>query len=312
MSLVEKALRKLQTSRGTLEVGRTPAAAARSEPTVPVQSSSVEELSFDPSRHTSRIVRIDVERLRALKMLPPPSQERQIATQFRSLKRPLIRHALEADQTGDILKRTLMVASALPGDGKTFTTLNLAMSLALELDLRVLLIDADTPKRHLTQTLELDREPGLLDVIAGTRAKVEELILPTEMPRLDILPIGTRSENSTELVASARMAETVMRLAGLYRRGIVLFDSPPILLTNEARSLATILGQIVLVVRAGATPQRAVKDAVDALGENRRVSIVLNCADLDGAAGYYYGHRYGHGYGEDVSSQRPPSSDSSR
>jgi exopolysaccharide/PEP-CTERM locus tyrosine autokinase len=270
-----------------------------------VAAAFVDEPTFDPTRHSNRVVRFDLERLRAAKMLPPPSQERQIAAQFSVVKRPLIAYAQEAAQSNDVLKRTLMVASALPGDGKTFTTLNLAMSLALELDLRVLLIDADTPKRHLTQTLDLDREPGLLDVVAGHKPRIEELILPTDVPRLDILPIGTRSETSTELVASARMAEMVTKLATLYRRGIVLFDSPPILLTNEARTFASILGQVVLVVRAGVTPQRAVKDAVDALGEGRRISVVLNSADLDGATGYYYGHRYGYGYGEDAPLQPP-------
>ena len=304
MSLVEKALRKLQTTRVAPELQpASPAARAERLPVVP--AAFVDEPTFDPRRHTDRVVRLDLERLRAAKMLPPPSQERQIATQFRVVKRPLIAYAQEAAQSNDVLKRTLMVASALPGDGKTFTTLNLAMSLALELDLRVLLIDADTPKRHLTQTLDLDREPGLLDVVAGHKPRIEDLVLPTDVPRLDILPIGTRSETSTELVASARMVETVTKLATMYRRGIILFDSPPILLTNEARTFASILGQVVLVVRAGVTPQRAVKDAVDALGEGRRISVVLNSADLDGATGYYYGHRYGYGYGEDAPAQPP-------
>jgi protein-tyrosine kinase len=311
MSLVEKALRKLQTTRGTPETPQRGAAPAsesrRADVSIPIAEPVpvVEEASFDPHRHTSRIVRIDRERLEGLKVLPPKSQERQMATQFRGIKRPLIRFAQESVATNDVLKRTFMVASALPGDGKTFTTMNLALSLAMESDLRVLLVDADSPKRHLTQTLDLDRERGLLDVLRDDGPKVEEVILPTDVPRLDVLPVGTRSETATELVASMKMRETVHRLATLYRRGIVLFDSPPILLTNESRSLATMLGQIVLVVRAGVTPQRAVKDAVAALGEGLRISLVFNGAELEGAAAYYYGHRYGYGYGEDA--QRPPS-----
>ena len=313
MSLVEKALRKLQTTRGTPEVAqRAPVhESGRGEdgfvpPPTQLPSPAAQptdQVTFDPRAHTSRIVKLDRERLQGLKMLPPKSQEREMGTQFRAIKRPLIKYAQEAE-AGDVLKRTLMVASALPGDGKTFTTINLALSLAMEMDLRVLLIDADSPKRHLTQTLDLDHEPGLLDVLRDEGTNLEDVILPTDVPRLDVLPVGARTDTATELVASAKMRETVSRMATLYRRGIVLFDSPPILLTNESRSLAAMLGQIVLVIRAGVTPQRAVKDAVAALGEGRRISLVLNCADLEGAAAYYYGHRYGYGYGEDAQAQR--------
>jgi len=314
MSLVEKALRKLQTTRGTPEVPQRTAQsvneAQRVEdgfvpPPSPIAHAPAEDLPFDPHRYTSRVVKLDRERLHGLKMLPPKVQEREMATQFRAIKRPLIKYAQEAE-AGDVLKRTLMVASALPGDGKTFTTINLALSLAMEMDFRVLLIDADSPKRHLTQTLDLDHERGLLDVLKGEGTNLEDVILPTDVPRLDVLPVGARTDTATELVASAKMRETVTRLAMMYRRGIVLFDSPPILLTNESRSLAAMLGQIVLVVRAGVTPQRAVKDSVAALGEGRRISLVLNCASLEGAAAYYYGHRYGYGYGEDAQAQRSP------
>jgi protein-tyrosine kinase len=103
------------------------------------------------------------------------------------------------------------------------------------------------------------------------------------------------SESATELLASERMRDVVERLATIYRRGIVLFDSPPILLTNESRALGALLGQIVLVVRAGVTPQQAVKDAVGILGEDRHISLVLNGAELKGPAGYYYGYGYGYG-----------------
>lgn len=310
MSLVEKALRKLQTTRGTPEPHQGSAAplqeSRRSEPSVVDVPAVVEEVAFDPHRYTSRIVRIDRERLEGLRMLAPKAQERVIATQFRAIKRPLIQYAQEAGDTHDFAKRTLMVASALPADGKTFITLNLALSLSLEMDMRILLVDADSPKRHLTQALGLDGERGLLDVLRDDGPSLEEVILPTDIPRLDVLPVGTRSDTATELVASIRMRETVQRMATLYRRGIALFDSPPILLTNESRTLASMVGHIALVVRAGSTPQRAAKDAIAALGEGRRVSLVLNSANLDGAAAYYYGHRYGYGYGEGAGAQGSP------
>jgi protein-tyrosine kinase len=304
MSLVEKALRKLQSGRSAPEASPRllpagPAARAVEARTVSSQASfsaqAAAQQDFDPRKHSSKVVRIDRDQLRSLNMLPPVSQEREIATQFRTIKRPLIQHALESAEMDDVARHTLMVASALPGDGKTFTSLNLALSLAQEMDFTVLLIDADAPKPNLTHNLRLGGEPGLLDVLADPARRVEDVIMATDVPRLHVMPLGTRSETATELVASARMGEVVAHLAALYRRGAVVFDSPPILLTNESRSLASMVGQIVMVVRAGTTPQQAVKDAVSTLGEGRRISLVLNEAKLDGPVGYYYGYQYGYG-----------------
>ena len=241
-----------------------------------------------------KVVAIDRQRLLGLDMLPPESQEHEIATQLRTVKRPLLRYAFESGETVGAPRHTIMVASALPGDGKTFTSLNLALSLAMELDLTVLLVDADALKPQLTRALQLEREPGLLDLLAKPELRAEDTILATDVPRLYVLPAGTHSERSAELLASARMSELVTHLAGLCGRGIVLFDSPPVLLTNESRSLSAMLGQVVLVVRAGVTPQQAVLDAVGLLGEGRHISVVLNGADLKGPAGYYYGYRYGY------------------
>jgi protein-tyrosine kinase len=159
----------------------------------------------------------------------------------------------------------------------------------------VLLIDADVPKPHLTRALELEREPGLLDLLSKPELRAEDVILATDVPGLHMLPAGSHSETANELLASARMKEVVARLAELYGHGIVLFDSPPVLLTNESRSLGAMLGQVVLVVRAGVTPQQAVIDAVGLLGEGRPINLVLNGAELRGPAGYYYGYRYGYG-----------------
>ena len=237
---------------------------------------------------------MDRDRLRALNMLPPATQDREIASQFRAIKRPLLRQLAAAEASDAAAHRHLMVTSALPGDGKTFTSLNLALSLALEMDFTTLLVDADVPKPHLTHTFGLQKEPGLLDVLADPARRVEDVILATDVPRLHLLPAGTHSETASELLASARMAEVVAHLGALYRRGIVLFDSPPVLLTTESRALGAMLGQIVLIVRAGVTPQQAAKDAIRILGEGARINLVLNGAELEGPIGYYYGYRYGH------------------
>jgi len=305
MSLVEKALRKLQAGKTALEPRPVAAPSAVTHaadprprqtrpPAIPVAPAPgpASAPTFEP--RNSEILRLNTEELRSQGVLPPMNQEREIATQFRTIKRPIIRFANEAEAANDLTRRTVMVASALPGDGKTFTSMNLAMSLALELDFTVLLVDADAPKPRMSNTLRIEGKPGLLDVLSDPKRDVQDCILATDVPRLHVLPVGRQSERATELLASARMGEIVTQLAALYRRGIVLFDSPPILLTNESRSLGAMLGQIILVVRAGITPQQAVKDAIAILGEGRRISLVLNSAELSGPAGYYYGHGYGY------------------
>ena len=305
MSLVEKALRKLQASRPAPETPPIPVrhgnAAALHERAPKIPAAVVQPLppivEFDPRTRNSKIVAIDRDRLRSVNMLPSIAQEREIAGQFRAIKRPLMRQLLEFAGSESGTAHTVMVASALPSDGKTFTSLNLALSLALEMDFTVLLVDGDAPKPHLTHTFGLEREPGLLDVLADPKRNVEDVILATDVPGLHFLPTGTRSETAAELLASARMSEVVAQLGSLYRRGMVLFDSPPVLLTSESRTLAAMLHHVVLVVRAGVTPQQAVKDAVGILGAAAHVSLVLNDAQLDGPIGYYYGHQYGHELG---------------
>ncbi len=300
MSLVEKALQKLQSARPAapppLPPRAAPSAPLRGTGRPPVEHAapSLPQVSPDDFRADgAKLLHLNHDQLRSALMLPPVSQERELSDQFRAIKRPLIDYAQAG--SAETAKRTIMVASALPGDGKTFTSLNLALSLALETELHVLLVDADAPKPHLTRTFELQDRPGVLDLLTDHNRAVESVIVPTDVPRLDFAPWGTVSESATELLASERMRDVVERFASIYRRGIVLFDSPPILLTNESRALGAILGQIVLVVRAGVTPQQAVKDAVGILGEDRHISLVLNGAELRGPAGYYYGYGYGYG-----------------
>ena len=310
MSLVETALQKVR-SRGAPAKTRpeTPGdtAAPPVERTLEVPAlASQAAAPVAPVSSPSRVVVIDRDALRAVGMLPPASQERELSHQFRAIKRPLIQRAAEAP-TADVSPRTLMISSALPGDGKTFTSLNLALSLAMEREFRVLLVDADAPKPHLSRTFGLEGQPGLLDLLADSTRRVESVIYRTDVPQLDLMPAGGGSAAATELLASARMREVAARLAALYGRGMVLFDSPPVLLTSESRSLAAFLGQIVVVVKAGTTPQQAVRDTVQLLGQPARMSLVLNHADLAGPMGYYYGYRYGYGHAQQEEGAAPDS-----
>jgi protein-tyrosine kinase len=289
MSLVEQALKKLQASRGGVAPSTEPARApARPAPGAnPGETARNAAIVAPVPPRSSRVVPVDRDALRRAALMPSAESERVVTQQFRQIKRPLVANALGRGAKQLPNGHIIMLASALPGDGKTFTSLNLALSIALEKDVRVLLVDADVAKVHLSRTLGVQNDTGLLDVLRDESLDVESVILDTDVPNLSVLPAGKPSETATELLASTRMADIVARLGAADRQRIVLFDTPPLLLTTESRALAASAGQIVLVIGAGATPQKAVFDALDLLGEGRPVSLVLNQCDEGSQQGYY-------------------------
>lgn len=308
MSLVERALKKLQESRGA-------AAAADSSPdAAPIRPRSAGTIRLDgdaaavqrPAAHTqepipfeppTRTVVIDRNALRAMQLLPPTNVERLIANQYQQIKRPLVASALGKSGNPIAKGHLIMLASALSGEGKTFTSINLALSMALEQDSEVLLVDADVAKPHVTRIFGLQAERGLLDLLVDSTVHAESLILPTNVPGLSILPAGRPLANATELLASERMQQVAAQLCAARTRRIVLFDSPPLLLSTESRALVGVAGQVVLVVRAESTSQKAVMDALEAIGENKPVSLILNQSEAAPSTGYY-----GYGtYGDSVS-----------
>lgn len=285
MSLVERALKKIQESRGNAPPPNDPpviASAPRSRVVRPEAQTPAREIETP-----ARVVHIDREALRTKQILPPPASERRLADEYRQIKRPLIENALGRSETALANGHLIMMASALPGDGKTFTSVNLALSMALEKDVSVVLVDADVAKPHVSELFGLAQERGLLDVLRDESLNVESLILPTDVPGLSILPAGKPSSTATELLASTRMERILAQLSARDPHRILLLDSPPLLLTSESRVLASIAGQVVLVVKADNTPQQAVLDALDLLGESKSVGLVLNQSDESRHAGYY-------------------------
>ncbi len=283
MSLVERALNKMRDAQAAISAGRAP------EPATPLApGGTVRVENNQPKLHLNR------EALRAAEILPPVSQERRLADEYRQIKRPLIAGSLAPRGGGQRPNgHLIMVASALPGDGKTFTTVNLALSMAAEKDVSVLLVDADVAKPHISRLLGLQDQPGLLDLLQDDQLDVESMILPTDVPGLSVLPAGRWVPTATELLASNRMERIATQIGARDPSRIVLFDSPPLLLTSESRALAMVVGQVVLVVRAGHTPQRAVFDALEFLGEGKSVGLVLNQSEEPSTGGYYDYHGHG-------------------
>jgi exopolysaccharide/PEP-CTERM locus tyrosine autokinase len=311
MSIVEKAIAKLQATRRAAEGVR-----ARPLPPTTIVGRVVEHRAPDAPRvhdgrrreqvgNPAKRLRIDYDALRLNGLLPPEHQERELAQQYRNLKRPLLRHAFqpEADAPPDRMsQRLIMITSALPGEGKTFTAINLAISLSMERDHSVLLVDGDVPKPNISHLFGVVNEPGLLDLVSDTSLPIETAVLATSVPGLSILPVGRQAESPTELFASARMREVMSQLEQLDPQGIVLMDSPPVLLTSEARVLSSLFGQVLVVVQASSTPQQAVLEALQIVGDNPRIGLVLNQTthgEFEGRQyGYGYGYEYGYGYGK--------------
>lgn len=216
-----------------------------------------------------------------------------LAEEFRIIKRQLL---LGVGRPGlsDEKSRTILICSAQPDEGKTFCAVNLALSLANEKDVDVLLVDGDFPKPEILSTLGLEGETGLIDAIADPAIDPESLVIATDISGLSVLPAGRHVNNVTELLASGRTREVLATLVRANPRRLVLFDSPPALVASPASVLATHVGQLVMVVRADRTTEADLKEAVGLLSGCEDVSLILNGAGF-AANGRRFGSYYGYG-----------------
>ncbi len=284
MSVIETALDKLRRAAGRPKLAPEPLGAGVSLAAHP------SAFSPEPLPLPSKVVPLDLGQLRTEGYLPEAGEARRFADYYREIKRPLIRKALAPDATADL--RFILVSSALPGEGKTFTTLNLALSMAREQDISVLLVDADTPNPQVSRALGVEDEPGLMDALLDDTIDPESLILGTDVPGLDLLAAGRLAEGAAELIASARMAQVAARLSLRNPNRLVLLDSPPVLASSEARALLHIPGQVILVARSGQTPRQALQDAIALVDKRKLNGLVLNDCSVGAGDGYYYSYGY--------------------
>ena len=244
----------------------------------------------------SRRVEIDFDALTRAGIVSPLAPRSQIADQYRVIKRPLISNAMGKGASIVANGNLIMVTSALPGEGKSFTAINLAMSIATELDNTVMLVDADVARPSVMKVLGLPPGPGLLDLVLDDTRELSSVLLKTNIDKLTILPSGTPHDRATELLASDAMVRLLDDIAKRYADRIVIFDSPPLLLTTESRVLASHMGQIVVVVRAGHTLQSDVKQALATIEACPVKLMLLNQATSLFKNSATYGYGYGYGY----------------
>jgi protein-tyrosine kinase len=311
-TLIEKAAERLeQLRRAGLDAASqqqpSPASAPKAAvvapppfaaPTAPAATVSqawpvLPDVSAEVQRTTKKEVMLDLAALSAAGFVTPDMPRSTIANQFRVIKRPLLVNAggrgASVIQAGNLI----MVTSAMAGEGKTFNAINLAMSIAMEQDHRVLLVDADVARPSLSRVLGLPPGPGLLDLLVDNRIEMADAMVRTNVDKLTLLSSGTPHPRATELLASDAMTDLIKEMGRRYPDRIIIFDSPPLLLTTEARVLATHMGQIIVVVQAERTLQTHVKHALTTIEACPIKLMLLNQVrggDQD-AYGYGYGHR---------------------
>lgn len=244
-------------------------------------------------RHSTRVIELDLSRMRELGMVTAAGGRTNLLEEFRIIKRPLLKRAFAERGAKDNPGNLIMVTSSLPGEGKTYSAINLAMSIAMELDHTVLLVDADVARPSVLRTLGLPAQRGLMDILLDDTLDLSDVMLRTNVDTLSILPAGTSTPRATELLASSTMTAMVHELAHRYPDRVIIFDSPPLMLTSESRVLASHMGQIVVVVEAQTTTQHAVKEALQQLEGMANVNLLYNkTRDIPGIEetyDYHYG-----------------------
>ena len=251
-------------------------------------------------------IQIDLERLRELGRLPPEESSRQAKEEMRRIKWPLLGAIKGSADESPARNNVIQVTSALPGEGKTYTALMLALSIVLDRELRVVLVDGDVARPGLTPAFGLEDSPGLIDVLEERDVDIGSVTYATDVEGLFVVPAGKWHERASELLASSRMPQVIDELIRRAGNGVVILDSPPLLATNEAQVLTRHVGQVLLVVRAAETGQQLVKDALALIDSAASTSAVLNCVRPSILDRYYGGHYYGYGsgYGDDTRSSR--------
>lgn len=244
---------------------------------------------------SSRQVELDLPSLAAAGILTPGAPRSQLADEFRVVKRPLIENASRKGPGAIRNGNLIIVTSSLPGEGKSFTAANLAMSIAMEMDRTVLLVDADVARPSLPRMLGLPPVKGLLDLLLDDSLDMSDVLLKSNVETLSILTSGTPHTRATELLASDAMNRLLEQMADRYHDRLIIFDSPPLLVTTEARVLASHMGQVVMVVQAGGTSQSDVVHALATIESCPVKMMMLNKSRVAMSGGYGYGYGYGYG-----------------
>ncbi len=292
MSTIEKALDKLgAATSATLAAEPIIENAVVSDvqaPTAALQSDAADDADTAPRNY----VEIDLQSLSNRNFVSIATERRLIYEEYRVIKRKLINNAFGGLSSTLEHPNLILVSSSRPGEGKTFTAVNLALSIALEQDKTVLLVDADVLRPNVSRTLEISTPLGLTDYLSSNDIDVSDIIYSTNVERLKLITAGKPHHLSTELLASDKMIELVNEFASRYPDRIVIFDAPPLLGVNETAVLAAMCGQAVVVLEENKTKLNELDKALSLLPKELAVGFVINKAYYSRDKGYGYGYGY--------------------
>ena len=238
------------------------------------------------------VIQLDFDYLKGRGFLVPDDKTSKIHQEFRLVKRRLLDNAFGRLRPVVGNGRLIMVTSSLPSEGKTFSAINLAISIAIGGEHPVLLIDADIARPSVSNTLQLDipDEVGLTDYLEDPTIPISELLHETSVPGLSLMTAGHLNHRPVDLLASNNMAQLVERLKTMLPHHVIVFDTPPLLPVTETRSLSALVGQVMLVVAAGETPRSAVNESLLQLENCEAVGLLFNKAPVQPKAPAYYGY----------------------
>lgn len=289
LNLIERAMQKaaVPTARAVPPNGATePAASSEKGAVAPPR------MTMEPSAHGAD-VRLDIAKLRESRILTPEDRESFTYNEFRSMKRKLLRLAQNPDSKA-LSNNLFLVTSALPGEGKTFTTMSLAISLATDRDLHVVVVDGDVARATLGECFEGPREKGLLDLLTDEKQSVDDLLHDCAgMPNLHVMFAGKRRDLSMELFAGRRMAEICAELSRRYSPSIVIIDTPPVLVSSEMISLAADVNHVLMVVSAGQANTNQVEEALQVVAKCPSINLIFNKApEWQRSVSHHYYYNY--------------------
>jgi len=254
-------------------------------------SSSIEPGHGGKIYEKSTSTQINYERLRSFGFLTPDITNITLAEQYRRIKQPILLNAFHDGIEGLRNGNLVMVTSSLPSEGKTFTSFNLAMSVANEFNHSVLYVDADVAKQTITNCLGFTEKAGLTDYLVNENLGLSDLIIGTDIVNLKILPAGGKHDRITELWASSKMQGLLSEMSQRYKDRLIIFDAPPVLSDSSASILSRIVGQVILVIEAEKTPQHVLEETLNIIKDSQYIGLILNKSNQKQSSDYgYYAH----------------------
>jgi receptor protein-tyrosine kinase len=305
--LVRRAAARLSGAAGRAPVAEVDTSLVRPiDAPIPLSPAVTKEPAADqgvrevPPRPTSSGLHVNVSptSLAANGISLPSNGFVRTVEEFRVIKRQVLSNVARAPMsTGSDLNRVIMITSAKPGDGKTYTAINLALSLAHERDLKVLLVDADVYRQSMLSYLGIKAEAGWIDLLADRNLTFSDVLLHTNIPNLSVLPAGKPHPEVPELMSSRRMGNLVSEMARRYPDRFIIFDTLPCLVSSEPAILASLVGQTIFVVAAHESSRDQIESSLRLINACPSVSLILNKADpvlteQFGKYGYGYGYTY--------------------